>query len=254
MGRTETIQGIQDSYDNYIFKFGRKTAVGTTPLIIYSGATPYTGWLSPENNVIAVSTSTEDEAGENGATAITVVGQGDDGLEITEDITLTGQVPTAPTTVKFAIIYRMFVKTTEDVNPVTGPNHGSISVYEAGTPTNICAIIDAEVLGTTIAAGQTTMCIYRIPSNKYGEILDLGIFVDEGKSGTIVTKVRETQTGPWLTKATFSIFQGSIVQRRIKPEFILPGSDVILIASSSAAGTTIDGNFELELKDLPEAF
>lgn len=248
----ERVNRAEASYSNFVLKFGRKTGVGATPLILYSGGTPYTGWLSPENNVIAVSASADDKSGSGGAVVITVIGQGDNGIEITEDITLDGTDPSVATVNKFAIVYRAFVKTTEDIDPILGPNHGTISIYESGTPLNICAYIDEHVLGTTIGAGQTTMCIYRIPINKYGEFLSIGLYVDAGKSGIIVAKTRTSITAPWLTKATFSIFQGSIIENNISPGFIAPGSDIILLVVSSASGTSIDGSFELKLKDLPE--
>ena len=159
------------------------------------------------------------------------------------EITLNGTTIVNVPTITGAIAYRAWVTKSEDPSELTGPNTGRIKIHKTGTPATIFAEIPPQ-------EGQTLMCIYRIPSNKYAE--SEGIFLDAGTgfNATIWMRTRDDRDSAWRTKATFTVNANSQNQVRINPGLILPGSDVVLIALGGGAGTEIDAHFELKLKDL----
>lgn len=238
---------IKLSYDNFIFKFGRAT-LGAAKAVIWAGSVAAFNTLDETADTLfsVVSSSADDEVGQGGATHIEFIYQTLLGVEYTSpEIALTGLVGVDIPTITGAISYRMKVTQTEDDDILTGPNHGIIKLYKTGTVLDIFAEIPAT-------EGQTLMAIYRIPANKYGELLSLFLDAAEGKAATVWAKVRKDRSSAWQTKGTFQVFQDGTNRERKRPGFIYPGSDIVLIGIAGAAGTIVDAQFELELKDLAE--
>lgn len=235
------------SYKDFWFKFARKT-IGATKVVLWEGSTDPFITLDIASNVSfsVISSSALDKSGSGGAVSIQFIYQMLDGIEkVSPVISLNGTDAVDIPTISGVISYRMYVIETESDNVLLGPNLGVIKLYQTGTPANIFAEIP-------VAEGQTLMGIYRVPSNKYAELVNLSLYADEGKGASIWARVRKNRTteNAWRTKATFQAFQGGTTLKRIYPGFIYPGSDIVLIAQGSAATTLVDANFEIRLYDL----
>lgn len=240
-----TIDDIEYSYRNIILRFGKVSGVDTDWTPIWDGGPgEYTGFLTTESLVDVVSDSAEDDTGGGGATKIKLVGQGNNGLEITEEILLSGVTPVTSTK-KFKIIYHVEIVLSEDSSPVTGPNHGTISIYKIAAAATVMALILPMY-------GVSLMAIYRIPSDKYGEIRRCAIYASSGKNAELKMMVRRNMDSAWVTRATYNAYQASVGIRRYNPSFVGPGWDIVCMTKSSAAGTDVDSNYGIELKDIPQ--
>ena len=236
---------VAKSYEDLVFKFGR-SSVGAAPGdIIWDAGGDYTGYIAAPSTFTAVSSSIDDAVGGGGATRLVVVGQDADGIQIFEEIALNGTTPV--TGVKeFSIIYRCWTPDSEDPSPLTGANHGTIDIYETGTPANLMARI-------VPTAGQTLMCVYRVPMDKYGELRDASFFANEGKGAIIAIKRRKNRTDErgWRAALTVDIFQNEVSQElKDEPRFLYPGTDVVAVSQSAAAGTIISGHYTIRLYNL----
>lgn len=234
------------SYDDYVFKFGRAIIGAARGVVWDNGAAQpdYPGWLAEEATCEIFSGSGDDDIAGSGALTVLVVGQGDDGLEISETVIMTGAVAKDLAN-DYKIIYRMAVLTTGDDSPVTGSNHGNITVRKKVGPVNMAMI--------TALKGQTYMSIYRIPSNRYGELTDAFFTANEGKGIVIELMRRRNQTtmNGWRGIMSFDLFEGTANQNlKDDPIFLYPGEDVAVIATSAAASAALSGHFSIRLKSL----
>ncbi len=232
------------SYNNLIFKFGR-TPVIAVPSVVWDGATAaYPGWLAAEAACELLSASADDDTGQGGATEVVVVGQGNDGLEISETV-ITNGVGVVALANDYQIIYRAYCPDGEEDDPLLGANHGLITIRRTAGP-----VIMAQIQPLF---GQTQMALYRIPSNKYGELTDASFFGNEGKGIVVQIKTRKNRTDArgWRARLTMDGFQNHIKQDLEKePIFLYPGEDIVAIASSAPAGTLVSGHFSIRLYDL----
>lgn len=238
---------IKLSYNDFIFKFGR-AVVGAAKATIWSGSVTTFNTLNQSTNELfsLISSSADDKVGSGGATHAKFIYQKLDGLEYeSEEIALNGLTAVDVPDITGVISYRVWITKSEDSDEITGPNHGIIKLYKTGTP----ATIFAEAPATE---GQTLMCIYRVPSNKYAELESVSLDASEGKAATIWLRVRKDRASAWRTRATYQVFENGREQSRKNPEFIYPGSDVVIIGIAGAAGTTIDAHFQLKLHSLDD--
>ena len=89
MGAT-TIEQIASTFDNFLFKFGRKV-IADAKVIIWDGVDPYLGWLAADTLFSVVSTDAADKVGGGGATHIKFIYQDLAGVEYTSpEIALNG--------------------------------------------------------------------------------------------------------------------------------------------------------------------
>lgn len=237
------------SYDRYVFKFGRGV-IGAARGVVWDGgaaAPDYLGWLTEEAACEVISSSGDDDVGGAGALTIVVTGQGDDGLEISETVIMTGAV--AKDLVNdYKIIYRAYVATTGDDSPVTGSNHGIITIRKKAGPVNMAQILALK--------GQTYMALYRIPSNMYGELTDVFFTANEGKGIEIEVMRRRNMTtmNGWRGIMSFDLFEGTANQNiKDDPLFLYPGEDIAVIATSAAASAALSGHFSIKLTPLANA-
>ena len=236
---------VKLSYDNFVFKFG-KAIIGTDKQVIWDGALPAYNCLDETSDELfsVVSTSANDKVGGGGATHIKFNYQDLAGIEHwSEEVALNGLTPVDIPLITGVIAYRMKVTQTEDNSILTGPNHGIIKLYQTGTATKIYAEISAT-------EGQTLMCIYRIPANKYAEVKSLFLNAGSGKEATLWMRIRKDRNSAWQTKASFNVFENGKELIRIFPGFVYPGSDMVLIGQGGGVGIEVHAHFELELKDL----
>lgn len=184
----------------------------------------YPGWLTAEATCEVLSGSADDAVGGGGATKVTIVGQGDDGLEISEEITLTGGSAVELTN-SYKIIYLIYISATEDTSPLTGPNHGLITARKKTGPVNM-----AKILATY---GSSLSLLYRVPSNKYAELIDARLYSPVRSFIRIIK--RSSVTAPWNIVATMDLLHQESSLLHAVPDFIAPGEDIAVLVTPSAA-------------------
>jgi hypothetical protein len=244
------INDIAPGFKPLVFKFGRGE-LNTTKRLIWDGGADggYKGRLTTASKLIAVSSSADDAVAGGGATKITVIGQDADGLEQSEEITLTGTTPSAETTKSFKCAYRMYVSATEDLSEVTGPNHGAITIYQSGTPANILC----KILATN---GQTYMAYYKIPSNMFGKLISVNIYPAAGKILTVFVSICGNGQGDgkaWNGQASFDINTGGswvMLDLSHVPRLLRPGAEIMILGVVDSTTGTCSANFEIVLEEL----
>jgi hypothetical protein len=233
------LAAVADSYENYVLKFGRASI--TAESVIWNGGGAYTGYLAAENKVQVVSDSVDDKAAGGGALTVRLIGQGDDGIEKREDITLNGTTP-VESLEDFAIVYGFLVRTTEDANQFTGPNHGTIDAYETGTPANVMAKINPT-------NGSALMCVYRVPVDKYAEIKHMDVYPVAAQPVVLSVNIKPLPNLAWLKVAEADFDQTTLNFILSEPVFIAPRADINLSVSPSVP-TNVGALFELRLYEV----
>lgn len=200
----------------------------------------YPGWLTAAAECEVISDDADDNVAGGGATHITVVGQGDDGLEISEEKSLNG-LGAVDLVNEYKIIYRAFVSQTEDTSPLTGPNHGTITVRRKAGPINMSKII--PTMGNALAA------IYRVPSNMYAELINVYLAASAKVAAQIA--MRTSIASPWIVKSVLQTDYSytAILGSDVTPIFLAPGTDMCIVATPGAAAD-ISAHLGLKLYDL----
>ncbi|MCP3681835.1 MAG: hypothetical protein GY861_04020 [bacterium] len=140
-------------------KFGRTTNIDSNqPTTIWDGAnTPYIDRIYVPPTAAQIHTVTSDDGSDNetgtGARTIRIYGLDVNNDPITDDVIMDG-TNDVDTIVEFSYIYRAKVLTSGTQNV----NDGDITIT-ASIDGTISAVITEE-------AGQTLMCVYRVPRNK----------------------------------------------------------------------------------------
>lgn len=234
------LNAVAESYDNFILQFGRAESIAVES-IVWNGGGAYTGWLGAESLVTVVSNSLDDASGQGGALTVRLIGQGANGIEKREDIVLDGTTEVDSTGL-FKIIYGMLIRTTEDDDIFTGPNHGEIQVYEKGTSANVMAIVKP-------ANGSALMCIYRIPADKYGEVDHLDVYPVAAQPIVLAVNIRPSPGLAWLKVGEADFDQTTLNFILARPVFLPPGADIVLSADPSTP-TNVGALFEIKLFDV----
>ena len=248
MSYEDNFNAIFPAYAKHLFKYG--SAISTTARkVIWDGATAlYTGFIASENKVLVSSSSTDDGDG-TAAENIVIIGQGDDGLEISDLITLSGSTPVLSNKL-FKIIYRAYVFNSFDRNEDTGPNHGTITIYEDGVPLNIMA----RILPTI---GASLMCVYKIPANQYGVFNIFRAFGASGKTTTIEIFLRYNvgRGNAWNSAGSVVIPPNgapAVIDFNGKGLILKPGTEIIVTAKVDLTTGMVSADFDIELFDLLE--
>lgn len=233
-------------YINNLFKFGRAGALPlTTERIIWNTSGAYNGILANESALSIVSSSALDKAAGGGATQLVFFYQGEDGLEKTKVVTLNGDTPVdIPAGEVLAdVSYRAFITASENNDDLNGANIGDITCYETGTPANILWQISA-------GEGQTLMCFYRVPSNKFFEVIKVKAFPEGLKSTLIRVRIKTNKTYPWRVQGTADTLNNiAAVEIEDVPQVIRPGGYIAITASAAQADTNVSAYFTGTLKD-----
>jgi hypothetical protein len=143
-------------------KFGRISDVSTTsdPEDVWNGQGIYTG--QPENfiaeTLTVVSSSAEDAVGSTGAHTLQLLGLDQNGLEISEIVTLTGLTPVT-TTQAFWRCSRNTVLSAGSARV----NIGEITVAASVTTANVFSVMP-------VRTNRTSICAFTIPAAYYGVI------------------------------------------------------------------------------------
>lgn len=246
----------ESGYRNRVRKFARIENFGIGTAIMWDGANgviaqpDYPGWLEAESLVKAVSSSVNDAAGGSGAYALEILGQGDDGIEKTEVIILTGIVP-VESTKKFSVIYSAQVVNLDAVvnlntSPIGGANDGLIQIYKTDVPTTVMAAIKANL-------GRTQMAIWRCPKDKYAEFKKIGVYPQSGKPVIAQLWARGNITESWINVG--QIDQDGFLAEPEWPEgneeYISPGTDLCLVIVAGQTGTSASSLLWVKMFDIP---
>ncbi len=231
-----------------LFKFGRVVglAVGVES-IIWNTAGPYTGILATEKNLSIVSSSDLDRVGQGGATQLTFLYQGEDGLEQVGVTSINGTTPVDIPDILADVSYRAFITASENNDDLDGSCIGDITCYETGTPANILWKISA-------GEGQTLMCFYRVPSNKFLSIEKVKAFPQGLKPSIVRLRIKTNKTYPWRNQGVADVLDVPVgIDIEDDPQVIRPGAYVALTVEASIINTEISGYFVGHLEDYPGA-
>lgn len=248
-----TIESIQNDYRNQIYKFGFASAVSTSNTIIWDGNNGFSGFFDTAQSVTVASTDPDDAVGGGGAIALEINGLDANLLQIKEYITLTGTTSVTLTN-QYRFIFRMRCLTedgsasTEDTDPFTGPNHGTITAVGGGQ--------NMAIVGAT--NGQTLMAIYQVPSNKYGELLSVDFFAPNNStffaSNSLFCKVlyQVQGTGAWNVGGFIHGADNKLNEDFTEefPQLLLPGTKIMLCGQTTAGSIGVAGTFKIKLKDV----
>lgn len=209
-----------------IEKFGRNDSVGTSFETIWSGGGIY---VYPTTATTAVATSS-DTGSDNGGT-VKVFGLNQDYDLANEVITIGGSASTTT----FIRVFRALM-----VTPTTGTaNVGTITIT---VDSKSVALIDPEY-------GQTLMCVYTIPRNKTGYLVNINASASKSQETEFLLTVRSNTTGTAFNTKAYITTTGNYVNRKYDiPDVIIEKSDIELRAKSSAT-ESVSGGFELFIED-----
>jgi hypothetical protein len=167
--------------------------------------------------------------------SVTFYGHDNDGLEITDTVTLTGTTA-VPSTKTFKRIYRAFVNgDTENVGEITWHT-------VSGSGTVVCAIAAGE--------NQTLMALYSIPSNKTGYLYTGDCSLNLNKEITIKFYVR--YPGAPFRIAHVLELSGTTYRYDFPfPPTLPPGTDLeVRVDNANDNNCRVAANFDILLVDL----
>lgn len=164
----DIISGNDANYEK-ISKFGRNSAVSTTPVPICVGGVYQTP--TSVTTLEAISTSTSDTSDGLGARTITVVGLNASCVEIEEDITMNGTSATTATSNSFLRVYRAYVKTSGVYATSSAGSHvGDITIRAVSAGATY-----AKIDVTTFPRGQSQIGSYSVPATKTAYIKNITV-------------------------------------------------------------------------------
>lgn len=121
-----------------------------------------------------------------GAQQVTVVGIGSGWTEVTQTVTMNGQVAAALGTDLYRINKWYVSRSGSYADEQTGSHFGELTIRESGGG-EIWSVIPSD----PIAVGESEIGCYTIPSGKTGFLLSKSLFVDSSKSADIYFFKRE---------------------------------------------------------------
>ena len=171
--KTLVSMGAYDGY-SYISKFGSVSGVGTgdVPVDVWEAKTSYV--YSTTADIVSLSSSSASDT-----EPIVVTGLDANGVEVSQEITLTGQTRVALTTPLWRV-YRMFNNGTSDLIGTVYCYSGTTAM--AGVPSGG----SVEKARITDGTNQTLMALYTIPAHKVGFLVEgeLGVSLSANPSVT----------------------------------------------------------------------
>ena len=239
---TRVGQGLEQKY-TYIHKFGENPSIdtATTPEDMWNYTGPYT--FSTTSDIDTMSSSSPADL-----MPIVVIGQADDGLEITQLVFLNGQnkvsIPTP-----FRRVYRMI-----NLSPITISGMVYCYVDSAITdgvpddPTTVRALIDD-------GDNQTQMAIYTVPSNMTGYLVEAYVGLSRvgiNSSASLAFSVRRPG-GVFRVQNRIALVSAGSTSWWFSPKIpvgpLLPGTDAkITIEDVTSNNTGVSGAFTILLE------
>lgn len=227
-------------------KFGRNPDIdtGTVPEDVWAGGGVYTGFPTGTPELIEVlSSSSNDTDGGSGCEVVTVYGLDANGVEQSENVTLSGTTP-VDTASTYSRLFR--VQCIESNNGSNDTfNDGSITARWTTTTSVVFAVMPAD-------RGQTQIATYTIPSGKTGLLRNFKASVNDATS-TVVDGglwVRPDGASPRLIRI-FSASQTDSHSEQIFGGIVLTElTDIsVRITGTSSSNAAITSNFDILLID-----
>lgn len=206
------------------FKFGYNSAVSTTELTIYQGATTIYTYPAAATVMQVSSTSTTDASAGTGARTTYIEGLDTNYREISETVTMNGQTQVA-TVNSYLRINRSYITTAG----TTAVNNGTIRM---GTGTATAGVPGVTYALLASGDGQTLQALYTVPAVQQALLTHVS-----------VTSARNTATG-YITWRLMSRGYGAPYRCRSKFDTIAAGGNIVLEYSDSpivfASGTDVE--------------
>ncbi len=224
-------------------KFGRNGDIdtGTVPEDVWFGGGVYTGWSSAAQTVNVTSDSAQDAAGGTGCQVLHIEGLTGSGVEVQEDVTLTGAVA-AVSTNSYLRLYRAYVRGcgTDETNA------GEITIAQS-TSGDVMAAIEAGV-------GQTQLALYTIPAGYRGVITKIYAVCRRAASGSwerqasINLRTREPGYG-WRERRPTAVSPSATTLVHLDGGIMVPElTDIVIrVDAVSHSNTEVSGGFDVLL-------
>ena len=224
-------------------KFGTNTNIGQTYEDIWTQGGLFVPLAAATTLEVASSDAADTNTSGTGAWHVTIQGLDANGLEVEEEVVITGQTPVLTTNV-FSFVNRAFIHHAG----TTGWNEGTIYIADdavtwvAGVPQT------ASLIAATIAptAGQTQQAIYKVPSDKTA-FLQSGYIT--GDSSKVITYKM------FLTNAVRRIgFEGTVssgsFQKAFMPYMRIASDHIITVqAVVNSTSAQVSAGFDIVLVD-----
>ena len=223
-------KGLVNNFSG-VQKFGLNTAVGSGAFeTVWDGDNIYT--YAPSSGT-ATATSSDTGSDNNGTVKIFGLDSNYDLAE--ETLTIGGSAGT----VSFSRVFRALM-----VNANTGnTNVGTITITVSST--------SVALIRPTY--GQSLMCVYTIPRNYKGYILQLDLGSSKDLENEIRFITREIDNGnSWNTKA-FITTRGGFVEKNYHVPIVLPSKTDVEIVAKASATSSVSAGFELILEKVVQS-
>jgi hypothetical protein len=232
---TAAQMGLVNGWDS-VFKFGESSNILATEVGISPTGYEFV-WPTAATLIQLSSTSVADAVAGIGAEKVLVLGLDADGVEISEEIELTG-TSASTSTLEFYRINRMYV-TLGELNVgtiwaspngaalVTGAPADSDKLYEIG-PNN----------------GQTTQLQYTVPANRIAYIYDINLGLGGDKTVKSFLRTRTTTDSCFRNQASVYLFRQAI-SYPIPYLPIPPMTDMMGTAVDSTPAADIAGTWSM---------
>jgi len=234
-------------------KFGRNNAVGTSEVDIRAESGVF-DWPTSGQPLEAISGSAADDAGGTGARVVTVEGLLAGTWELAEaDITMNGASASTATDSAFIRVNRAWVKEGGTYsNTTSGNNAGQITIRFSGVGSQTMTIIASG----NPAPGQTQQTHFTVPASTTAVIKAVTANVDSAKVANISAWKREeadTIAAPFTSRRNLFILNGVSGVNQLPINYPLgpfpAKTDLWFSAIAGAAGTAVEVDYEIELKD-----
>lgn len=216
-----------------IYKFGSNEAVGTLEEIIsYNGVYG----LPTSADTVTVTSSSGDDAFPSGAGARTISIQGlDANWNLQEETINIG----ATSIGQYIRVFRAWVDTCGNQNPIGGANQGAITIAQTGgTP--------MVLIGPN--EGQTLCAAYTIPDGYDGYVYSADATCGEGKGALLRLKTHEYDgDNAFRVQGARYAYQNTVAQKFKIPSKVISKTDIIFTGQSTASGTPISATFLISL-------
>ena len=228
-----------------VFKFGFQPSIGTTELPVWDVTAVYDYLTTAKTMTISsdAAAGTDDAAG-TGARTVKITGQGDNGVEVSETLTMNSSVAVS-TTRPYRRVYRMQVMTAGASATNTGNIYLGASTVTGGIPAEKYAMI-------TTGEGQTLMALYTVPAGKTAFMVNFNLTQTGGGTGLATIRLLARPSGgAWNVKNKFTVNNNTVNTNLIdSPPPFAAGTDIEVRAKADTGTLPVSATFGLILKDV----
>lgn len=225
-----------------IHKFGKNEDVSTTIFdTIWNGGGSYTGFDAVgAETVTIVSGSANDTAAGTGLRTLRLYGLDANGLQQTEDVTLSGTGTTTST-----LTYLRLDRARGLTAGSLGHNEGDITIRQSVTTAVIFAVVPATYNTTMIAA-------YTIPFDKTGYITTQAVSIANKQSAFVDVRLQVRGPGSVFTvngEAAVSSTGTGFIERKFETPPKLPAGTDLFIEGKASASVAVAAFLDILLVD-----